>query len=1207
MPLPFPSPGIDRDAKSRRSSGSSILVGLLLCLMGLIESRLGSAEGAEPARGVAELVASSTPPSVEVKRRGSDRWDAKMVQTNYPTGPDLDVGDSLRTLARSWAKLRMTGTTPPRESPDTSTIHLRESTTVSFEPPDEGRTWLRLNKGIFSFFHRGPPRKVGVRTDTASLLVWGTEFTVAVIDEQGTTEVDLIDGEIELRSATEAIRLKNGERVRIAPGKPLDRTPRLEVNATLQWLFYYPAVLDLDELPWPGPIPPELEPSIAAYRSGNIPQALARYPGGRRPTTSAESLYLAGVLLAAGGVEESLKVMEAAALPRAPDAVEHRLAHALKQLIAAVKLAPLAPEPNPQTASEHLAQSYALQASSSSAEDRREPLQRALTAAREAVHRSPHFAFAWIRVAELEFSFGRIPAARAALAQGLALAPQQAQAWSLSGYLEAAERRHEPARTAFQRALELDGRLGNAWLGRGLCHLAAQRTQAGLADLEIAAACEPHRSFLRSYLAKAFQLAGDRPHARHELQLAKALDPNDPTPYLYSALLLEQEGRFNEAIRELKRSQARNANRQVFRSSFLLEQDRAVRSANLARMYREAGWESVGLREASQAVVTDPANYSAHLFLAESYDAWRDPNRINLRYETPALIEYLIANLLAPVGAGPLSPHITQQEYSRLFEQPHLGLSSRTDYSSRGDWSETATHHGVFQRSSYAIETTKLVRRGDRPNADLDQWDLTVRLKQALNARDTLYLESQYTTIDSGDTRQLYDPADAHLGLRVRERQEPIALLGYHREWSPERHSLLLLGWLHDELTVQDPRQAGWFVHTNSNRGWNVWITNRLSQTYRSQLGIYQAEAQHLINTSENDFLVGARLQTGRLEAFNNHQVADFVTPLRAGTVRQINFVDGLPTQDGSGLALRAGLYAYDQFPLHESLRLVGGLSYDHLAFPGNFRFAPLNAARTTRSALSPKAGLLWEPDSHSSVRLAYSRLLSGFGLDQSIGLEPTQIAGINQAYRSLIPESLEAANAGSRMEISGLELERALNRDTHLALWGNWRRARVQRDIGAYDLSQQPYHGTNLSERLRFEEQSAGVDLHRLLGQEFSVATSYQFGSARLRNIYAAIPYEYFQSSQLQQLTLAGHFHHPSGLFVSALAWWDHQNPTVGPTEDFWQFDVYAGYRFPRRRAEIRLGLLNLTDQNYRLDPLNNWIERPRERTFSARFQFQF
>jgi hypothetical protein len=62
----------------------------------------------------------------------------------------------------------------------------------------------------------------------------------------------------------------------------------------------------------------------------------------------------------------------------------------------------------------------------------------------------------------------------------------------------------------------------------------------------------------------------------------------------------------------------------------------------------------------------DYANYSAHLFLANSYNDLRDPNEINLRYETPAESEFLVANLLAPVSAGPLSPAISQGEYDTV-------------------------------------------------------------------------------------------------------------------------------------------------------------------------------------------------------------------------------------------------------------------------------------------------------------------------------------------------------------------------------------------------------------------------------------------------------------------------------------------------------------------------------------------------------------
>src|SRR5205814_8788365 len=182
------------------------------------------------------------------------------------------------------------------------------------------------------------------------------------------------------------------------------------------------------------------------------------------------------------------------------------------------------------------------------------------------------------------------------------------------------------------------------------------------------------------------------------------LDPDDPTSWLYSALLNQQENRINEAVTDLQRSQELNENRSVFRSRLLLDQDQAVRSANLAAIYRDAGMFDVSVQEASRAVNYDYANYSAHLFLAESYDALRDPNPINLRYETPTLSELLVADLLAPPGAGALSQNISQQEYSRLFDANHLGLFSSTEYLSRGAWTESASQYGVLGKSSYSLD-----------------------------------------------------------------------------------------------------------------------------------------------------------------------------------------------------------------------------------------------------------------------------------------------------------------------------------------------------------------------------------------------------------------------------------------------------------------------------------------------------------------------
>ena len=60
-------------------------------------------------------------------------------------------------------------------------------------------------------------------------------------------------------------------------------------------------------------------------------------------------------------------------------------------------------------------------------------------------------------------------------------------------------------------------------------------------------------------------------------------------------------------------------------------------------------------------------------------------------------------------------------------------------------------------------------------------------------------------------------------------------------------------------------------------------------------------------------------------------------------------------------------------------------------------------------------------------------------------------------------------------------------------------------------------------------------------------------------------------------------------------------------PGDTFWQFNLFAGYRFHNRRAELRLGLLNVTDQGYRLNPLNLTAELPRNRTLVASLRFSF
>jgi len=96
-----------------------------------------------------------------------------------------------------------------------------------------------------------------------------------------------------------------------------------------------------------------------------------------------------------------------------------------------------------------------------------------------------------------------------------------------------------------------------------------------------------------------------------------------------------------------------------------------------------------------------------------------------------------------------------------------------------------------------------------------------------------------------------------------------------------------------------------------------------------------------------------------------------------------------------------------------------------------------------------------------------------------------------------------------------------------------------------------------------------------------------------------------------MNQVNLYGIFNHPCGFFAQLGGVWSQQSssgytPSLSD-EAFWQFNVFAGYRFLQRRVEVAVGLLNFTSQDYKLNPLTLYNELPRERTFTASLKVFF
>jgi hypothetical protein len=305
-----------------------------------------------------------------------------------------------------------------------------------------------------------------------------------------------------------------------------------------------------------------------------------------------------------------------------------------------------------------------------------------------------------------------------------------------------------------------------------------------------------------------------------------------------------------------------------------------------------------------------------------------------------------------------------------------------------------------------------------------------------------------------------------------------------------------------------------------------------------------------------------------------------------------------------------------------DSLRLIGGLAYEKLTIPENHRFAPLSSEAESRHHLLPKAGLIWTPRDHTTFRAGYSESVGGVSFDQSFQLEPTQVAGFNQAFRSLIPESVAAANSAAEFTSYGFSVEHRLPSHTYITLNGEWLQSEVNRKVGAFDIVDFLATGfTNFHERLTFDEASLALSVHQLLGTEWALGAVYQVSRATLKDNFVDVsdqvatdsgfPARTRIESTLHSLNAHVIYQNTCGFFTRLNATWLHQqNEDYQPAradEDVWHLDAMTGYRFPRRHMEVSAGVLNITDQDYRLSPLNLHSERWRERTFVVQLKVQF
>jgi Tfp pilus assembly protein PilF len=155
-------------------------------------------------------------------------------------------------------------------------------------------------------------------------------------------------------------------------------------------------------------------------------------------------------------------------------------------------------------------------------------------------------------------SLGRTRSAERAAQAAVDSNPAESRAHTILGFVHLTQIDTKKARADFEAAIERDSSDPLPRLGLGLAMIRQGDLVGGREQIEIAVILDPSNSLIRSYVGKAYY--EENTSKRDELAatqfgIARQLDPKDPTPWFYDAILKQTQNRPVEALQDLQKSQ----------------------------------------------------------------------------------------------------------------------------------------------------------------------------------------------------------------------------------------------------------------------------------------------------------------------------------------------------------------------------------------------------------------------------------------------------------------------------------------------------------------------------------------------------------------------------------------------------------------------------------------------------------------------------
>lgn len=1025
--------------------------------------------------------------SVDVQGAQASTWRAARLDTR------LCEGDTIRVGERSRAAVSLINDAVLRIDQNTA-MRLTNISSVEQET-----SFFDLVKGAFQSFSR-KPKFLRVNTPYLNGSVEGTEFVFRV--NEGAAELLVLEGSVRASNDQGSVSVDSGEVASAASGAAPAKRIVVKPRALVQWSIYYPPVISDDG-----------------------------------QTGDAEPLVQASHLLAAGRVEEANRLIDSLTAGEGQVAA----AHALRSVIAvaqndvetALGEGRRAVELDGMSSSARIALSYALQARLDLAGARDQLLQ--------ATGSNPDDALAWARLGELYLAEGKLNEAVEAASRSVELAPALGRARSLLGFAFLARIRAADARSEFEQAVVLDSNDPLPRLGLGLARIRQGELSEGRAELEAAIALDSNNAVLRAYLGKAYFEEKRGPLDAVQFTVAKHLDPNDPTAYLYDGIRLQTENRPVQALAEFARSIQANDNRAVYRSRLLLDKDRAARGTSQARVYSDLGFTRLGIGTATKSLGFAPGNAASHRFLSDSYRGVE-------RHEVSRVSELLQAQLLQDININPVQPSTSAanlnlaarsgparagfNEFTPLFERNEVTFNAAAALGSN----DTASGEGVFSaihnNLSASAGTFAYESDGFRSNNDLSHDIKNLFIQAAITPGLNVQVEYGDRETEYGDLAMHFDPNDFQ---PIYRRKLELESWRFGARISPNASSDILLSFIDFDRQV------------TGQEGYPISPVTDLSLDTESASDGDQLEAQYLFDAEKFNVVIGAaRVQVDRRDdAFRA-----ITTP--AGTTV-------LPPLSEAWSIRSERIYGYVNLIPINPVEFTLGVGWLKHKETNRYDF----------EAFSPKVGVRVQASDALTLRAAYFQGMKPV-LSNNRMLEPTQVAGFNQFFDDNNATLFTRYGVGGEYRFSekltaGAEMTW---RDFEVALVDN----------------------TKATNKGYFEDRDEAT--HRLYGYWTPTnawAVSAELEYDEFSNFPASALTSVPQDVETWHVPLLVSYFHPSGWTGTLGATYVDQTVDAKSTyrystgdSTFVIVDASVAYRLPRRQGIVSLSVNNLFDKTF-------------------------